>query len=272
MSRTPTRAATSTTGCGGGCCGRCRPASTSSARRAGERRNAMTLNWATQVSFEPKLLGIGVEKDGAHPRADRRGRRVHALHHRPRGPGHRPQVHQAGRGRPRRRRRSTASRSTTASTGAPILDPGRRPTSTARSARPSTCGGHTLFIGEVVDAGFHEGRGHAGAAHGGHPHELRRLIARDAGSRRVGRGGRHGSRVRRRGADRWAQLAGWAGTRRSCEVDGRPMAARVADALRAAGAAPVVAVGGDRAGAARRSGSTWRRRPPPRRRARSAGS
>ncbi|CAN5831688.1 hypothetical protein BH24ACT3_BH24ACT3_06320 [soil metagenome] len=30
--------------------------------RAGERRNAMTLNWATQVSFEPKLLGIGVEK------------------------------------------------------------------------------------------------------------------------------------------------------------------------------------------------------------------
>jgi flavin reductase (DIM6/NTAB) family NADH-FMN oxidoreductase RutF len=30
--------------------------------RAGDRRNAMTLNWATQVSFEPKLIGIGVEK------------------------------------------------------------------------------------------------------------------------------------------------------------------------------------------------------------------
>jgi flavin reductase (DIM6/NTAB) family NADH-FMN oxidoreductase RutF len=30
--------------------------------RAGERRNAMTLNFASQVSFEPKLLGIGVEK------------------------------------------------------------------------------------------------------------------------------------------------------------------------------------------------------------------
>jgi flavin reductase (DIM6/NTAB) family NADH-FMN oxidoreductase RutF len=28
-----------------------------------ERRNAMTLNWATQVSFDPKLLGIGVERD-----------------------------------------------------------------------------------------------------------------------------------------------------------------------------------------------------------------
>ena len=28
----------------------------------GERRNGMTLNWASQVSFEPKLLGISVEK------------------------------------------------------------------------------------------------------------------------------------------------------------------------------------------------------------------
>ena len=30
--------------------------------RAGERRNAMTLNWATQISSDPKLLAIGVEK------------------------------------------------------------------------------------------------------------------------------------------------------------------------------------------------------------------
>ena len=30
--------------------------------RAGDRRNAMTLNWATQVGTDPKLLGIGVEK------------------------------------------------------------------------------------------------------------------------------------------------------------------------------------------------------------------
>jgi flavin reductase (DIM6/NTAB) family NADH-FMN oxidoreductase RutF len=27
-----------------------------------ERRNAMTLNWASQVSFDPKWLGIGVER------------------------------------------------------------------------------------------------------------------------------------------------------------------------------------------------------------------
>lgn len=30
--------------------------------RAGERRNGMTLNWATQLSFEPKLIGVGVEQ------------------------------------------------------------------------------------------------------------------------------------------------------------------------------------------------------------------
>jgi flavin reductase (DIM6/NTAB) family NADH-FMN oxidoreductase RutF len=30
--------------------------------RAGDRRNAMTLNWATQVSFDPKLVAISVEK------------------------------------------------------------------------------------------------------------------------------------------------------------------------------------------------------------------
>ncbi len=30
--------------------------------RDGDRRNGMTTNWVTQVSFEPKCVGIGVEK------------------------------------------------------------------------------------------------------------------------------------------------------------------------------------------------------------------
>lgn len=30
--------------------------------RAGDRYNLMTLNWASQLSFDPKLLGVGVEK------------------------------------------------------------------------------------------------------------------------------------------------------------------------------------------------------------------
>ena len=31
--------------------------------RAGERRNLMTLNFATQIAFEPKLVAIGVERE-----------------------------------------------------------------------------------------------------------------------------------------------------------------------------------------------------------------
>ncbi len=31
--------------------------------RAEDRRNLMTANWVTQVSFEPKLVGVSVEKD-----------------------------------------------------------------------------------------------------------------------------------------------------------------------------------------------------------------
>jgi len=29
----------------------------------GERRNGMTLNWASQLGFDPKLLGISVERE-----------------------------------------------------------------------------------------------------------------------------------------------------------------------------------------------------------------
>ena len=30
--------------------------------RAGDRRNLMTINWVSQVSFDPKLVGVGIEK------------------------------------------------------------------------------------------------------------------------------------------------------------------------------------------------------------------
>src|SRR5688500_8015266 len=30
--------------------------------RAGDRRNGMTANWVTQVSFDPKLVGVSVDK------------------------------------------------------------------------------------------------------------------------------------------------------------------------------------------------------------------
>jgi flavin reductase (DIM6/NTAB) family NADH-FMN oxidoreductase RutF len=31
--------------------------------RAGERRNVMTINWVTQLSFDPKLVGVSVERE-----------------------------------------------------------------------------------------------------------------------------------------------------------------------------------------------------------------
>jgi flavin reductase (DIM6/NTAB) family NADH-FMN oxidoreductase RutF len=31
--------------------------------RAGDRRNGMTCNWTTQLGFDPKLVGVSVEKD-----------------------------------------------------------------------------------------------------------------------------------------------------------------------------------------------------------------
>src|SRR5207302_8725174 len=42
--------------------------------RAGDERNLMTANWATQVSFDPKLLAVSVENDALTHRLVREGR------------------------------------------------------------------------------------------------------------------------------------------------------------------------------------------------------
>ena len=120
--------------------------------RAGERRNAMTLNWATQVSANPKLVAIGVEKGAlthdliAEGRIfslcviDREDRAVVRKFTKP------VEVDLAGHtlngfgyhdGR----------------TGAPVLD--QAPAWLDCEVRHEVAtGGHTFFIGEVVDAGF----------------------------------------------------------------------------------------------------------------------
>lgn len=121
--------------------------------RHGERRNAMTLNWATQVAFEPKLVGIGVEKPALTHElisqggvftlctVDREDRAIVRKFTKPvevdgdamtlNGFGFRDGI-----------------------TGAPIitqcvawLD--------CEVRQAVDCGGHTFFIGEVCDAGFH---------------------------------------------------------------------------------------------------------------------
>ena len=120
-------------------------------------RNAMTTNWVTQVSFEPKLVGIGVEKT--------------ALTHRLISEGGVFSVCTIAR-----EDRSIVRKFTkpvevdhdagtlngfafhTGVTGAPILD--QAPAYLDCEVRQSVdVGGHTFFIGEVVDSAFQADEG-----------------------------------------------------------------------------------------------------------------
>jgi len=120
--------------------------------RAGERRNGMTLNWATQLSFEPKLLGIGVE-NGALTREliaegqafslcilDREDRAIVRKFTKP--------VESDDDGRT-----LNGFPCHDGVTGAPILDQAVA-FAECRVTRSLDLGDHTFFVGEVVDAGF----------------------------------------------------------------------------------------------------------------------
>lgn len=120
--------------------------------RSGDERNAMTLNWATQVAFEPKLVGIGVEKTALTHRLVAEGgafslctlaredRAVVRKFTKPvevdldastlNGFGFHERV-----------------------TGVPVLDDAVAWLD-CEVRTPVDCGGHTFFVGEVVDAGF----------------------------------------------------------------------------------------------------------------------
>ena len=122
--------------------------------RDGERRNAMTLNWASQVAFEPKLVGIGVEKDAfTHEliaaggcftlcTVDREDRAIVRKFTKPvdaewegeAGTLNGFAFHQA-------------------STGAPVLSQAVAFVD-CEVRQPVDTGNHTFFIGEVVDSGF----------------------------------------------------------------------------------------------------------------------
>lgn len=120
--------------------------------RAGERRNGMTLNWATQVSFDPKLVGIGVEKTAfTHELISEGG--VFSL----------CTVDREDRAIVRKFTKPVEVDAEAMTlngfafhdgqTGAPILD--QAPAYVDCEVRqPVDVGGHTFFIGEVVDAGF----------------------------------------------------------------------------------------------------------------------
>lgn len=120
--------------------------------RAGERRNLMTLNWATQVSFEPKLLGIGVESTAlTHELVAQGGsftlntiaREDRAIVRKLTKPVEHDPAAGTLNGFPFH----------DGPTGAPVLD--RAVAWIACEVRhPVACGGHTFFVGEVVDCGF----------------------------------------------------------------------------------------------------------------------
>ncbi len=120
--------------------------------RDGERRNGMTLNWATQVSFEPKLVGIGVEKDAFTHELITAGRcfTLNML----------PQEERAAVRKFVKPVEVDTEAMTMAgfpfhegSTGAPILDQAVAYLD-CRVVQAVDCGDHTWFVGEVADAGF----------------------------------------------------------------------------------------------------------------------
>jgi flavin reductase (DIM6/NTAB) family NADH-FMN oxidoreductase RutF len=120
--------------------------------RSGDRLNLMTLNWATQLSFEPKLLGIGVERTAVTHELIEQGR-VFSL----------SMVDREDRAIVRKFVKPVEADPAAKTlngfpyvekaTGAPIL---------AQAVAWVDCevrqavetGGHTLFVGEIVDCGF----------------------------------------------------------------------------------------------------------------------
>jgi flavin reductase (DIM6/NTAB) family NADH-FMN oxidoreductase RutF len=125
--------------------------------RGGERRNGMTVNWATQVSFDPKLLAVSVEHEAfTHELVAEGG--VFSLN----------LISQDDRAIVRKFTKPvdvelTAGTPTTGTlngfafhdgvTGAPILDLAVAYVD-CEVRQQVELGGHTLFVGEIVDAGF----------------------------------------------------------------------------------------------------------------------
>jgi flavin reductase (DIM6/NTAB) family NADH-FMN oxidoreductase RutF len=120
--------------------------------RSGSNHNLMTLNWATQVSFEPKLIGIGVEKEAfTHELIAASGvfslnilsREDRAIVRKFVKPVEVDAEAKTLNGFPFHDGRS----------GAPILDQAVAYVD-CEVRNPVDCGGHTFFIGEVIDSGF----------------------------------------------------------------------------------------------------------------------
>jgi flavin reductase (DIM6/NTAB) family NADH-FMN oxidoreductase RutF len=122
--------------------------------RAGDRRNGMTLNWTTQLSSVPKQLGISVEKEALTHELIAEGK-VFTLN----------VIAREDRAIVRKFTKpvevDAAARTMNefafhdGSTGAPILDQAVA-FAEAELRQSVDVGSHTLFIGEIVNAGFQQ--------------------------------------------------------------------------------------------------------------------
>ena len=118
----------------------------------GERRNGMTLNWATQVSFDPKWIGIGVEQGAlTHELISASG--VFSLN----------MIDQEDRAIVRKFTKPVeADLAARTLNGFPYLDGVTGAPVLAQAVayiecevrRPVEVGNHTLFLGEIVNAAF----------------------------------------------------------------------------------------------------------------------
>src|SRR5690349_24280631 len=120
--------------------------------RSGERRNGMTCNWVTQLGFDPKLLGVSVEKDAVtHELISEGGAFALCI------------VAQEDRAIVRKftkpvevdldARTLNGFPFHDGATGAPILDQAVGFVD-CEVRQTVELGGHTLFLGEIVDCGF----------------------------------------------------------------------------------------------------------------------
>jgi len=120
----------------------------------GARRNGMTINWVTQVSFDPKLMGVGVERTAFTHELIEAGncfslslinREDRAIVRKFTKPVEVDLEAKTLNGFPYVER----------VTGAPILEQAVAFLD-CRVVDRLVTGGHTFFVGEVVDAAFHE--------------------------------------------------------------------------------------------------------------------
>lgn len=121
----------------------------------GARRNAMTANWVTQVSFEPKLVGVGIEKEALTHElvADRGAFSICTV-----ARDDRAIVRKFTKPVDTQLEGETLTLNgfpfvDGPTTGTPVLDQAAAFIE-CEVRTPVDCGGHTFFIGEVVNAAF----------------------------------------------------------------------------------------------------------------------